>query len=114
LAGVAEGGAELQVGLAEAFKVAVGAGEFTGATDNELRVADAGEAALRHGDGRARKYEQALDQSQKYTEIAPQSSVPHDEMARIYWMEGNAREAISEERKAAALEHFPERMRKHG
>lgn len=59
----------------------------------------------------ARKYEQALDQGQKYAEIVPQSPVPHKGMARVYWLEGKALEAISEERKAAALEHSTELQR---
>jgi TolB-like protein/DNA-binding winged helix-turn-helix (wHTH) protein/Tfp pilus assembly protein PilF len=57
----------------------------------------------------SRKYEQALEQGEKYAEIAPQSAVPHNGMARIYWLEGKAPQAIAEERKAAALEHFTER-----
>ena len=44
-------------------------------------------------------------------ELAPQSPVPHNSLARLYWLEGKAPEAIAEERKAATLENFPQRLR---
>jgi TolB-like protein/DNA-binding winged helix-turn-helix (wHTH) protein len=58
-----------------------------------------------------RQYDQAIDQAERIMEIAPQLAHSHDWAARVYWFEGKAREAIAEEKKAAALEHFAERLR---
>lgn len=58
-----------------------------------------------------RRYEQAIEQAEKATELSPQSANLYKLSARIYWLEGKAPEAISEERKLAIVEHFPERLR---
>ena len=59
----------------------------------------------------SRNYSTAIEQAEKNGELAPQSPVSHNWLARIYWLEGKAPEAIAEERKAATLENFPERVR---
>jgi len=59
----------------------------------------------------SRNYSEAIEQAEKTGELALQSPVPHNWLARIYWLEGKAPEAIAEERKAATLENFPERVR---
>jgi len=59
----------------------------------------------------SRNYREAIEQAEKNGELAPQSPVPHNWLARLYWLEGKAPEAIAEERKAATLENFPERLR---
>jgi tetratricopeptide (TPR) repeat protein len=58
----------------------------------------------------SRNFGEAIEQAEKNGELAPQSPVPHNWLARIYWLEGKAPEAIVEERKAATLENFPERL----
>ena len=59
----------------------------------------------------SRNYSEAIEQAEKNGELAPQSPVPHNWLARLYWLEGKAPNAIAEERKAATLENFPERLR---
>ena len=59
----------------------------------------------------SRNYGEAIEQAEKNRELAPLSPVPHDSLARLYWLEGKAPEAIAEERKAATLENFPQRLR---
>ena len=57
------------------------------------------------------QYDRALEQAETEVAIAPQSPYAHGEMARIYWIEGRVPDALSEERKAAALAHLPVRPR---
>ena len=61
-----------------------------------------------------RQYDQAANQIEKTVELAPQSPFLHDILARIYWLEGKAPEAITEGTKAeglaANLAHSPERL----
>ena len=59
----------------------------------------------------SRNYGEAIEQAEKNRELAPLSPVPHNLLARLYWLEGKAPEAIAEERKAATLENFPQRLR---
>jgi len=58
-----------------------------------------------------RQYDDALEQLKKAVEISPQSPVPHSLLARIYWLEGRAQEAIAEQREEASLSHSPGRLR---
>ena len=50
-----------------------------------------------------REYDRALEQLEKAAAINPQSASPHEQLARIYWLEGRVPEALAEERKAATL-----------
>ena len=59
----------------------------------------------------SRNYGEAIEQAEKNRELAPLSPVPHNSLARLYWLEGKAPEAIAEERKAATLANFPQRLR---
>jgi len=59
----------------------------------------------------SRNYGEAIEQAEKNRELAPQSPVPHNSLARLYWLEGKAPEAIAEERKAATLKNFPQWLR---
>jgi len=59
----------------------------------------------------SRNYGEAIEQAEKNRELAPLSPVPHDSLARLYWLEGKAPEAIAEERKAATLKNFPQWLR---
>lgn len=59
----------------------------------------------------SRNYGQAIEQGAKNVELAPHSPNAYNWIARIYWLEGKAPEAIAEEKKAATLENFPERLR---
>ncbi len=52
-------------------------------------------------------YDRAVEQLERAAAINPQSPLPHDELARIYWIEGRVPDALAEERKVAALEHDP-------
>ena len=58
-----------------------------------------------------REYDQALNQLERTAEIAPQAPSLHNFLARIYWLEGRAPEAIAEERKEGTLAHSSERLR---
>ena len=53
------------------------------------------------------EYDRAVEQLERAAAINPQSPLPHDELARIYWIEGRVPDALAEERKVAALEHDP-------
>lgn len=57
-----------------------------------------------------REYGQVLYQLERTAEIAPQNLVPHNFLARIYWLQGRVPEAIAEERKAGTLAHSSERL----
>jgi len=59
----------------------------------------------------SRNYGEAIEQAEKNRELAPQSPVPHNSLARLYWLEGKSPEAIAEERKAATLKNFPQWLR---
>jgi TolB-like protein/DNA-binding winged helix-turn-helix (wHTH) protein/Flp pilus assembly protein TadD len=54
-----------------------------------------------------RQYDRAIEQAETEAAIDPQSPYPHDQIARIYWIEGRVPEALAEERKAAALARRP-------
>ena len=58
-----------------------------------------------------RQYDRALEQAETEAAIAPQSPHAHGEMARIYWIEGRVPDALAEQRRSAALAHFPVRPR---
>src|SRR5205814_10143924 len=53
----------------------------------------------------SRNYGEAIEQAEKNGELALQSPVPHNWLARIYWLEGKAPEAIAEERKEIGRAH---------
>ncbi len=53
------------------------------------------------------EYDRAAEQLETAAAIGPQSGGPHEELARIYWIEGKVPDALAEERKAAALAHVP-------
>ena len=57
------------------------------------------------------EYDRAVEQLETAAAINPQSPPPHDDLARIYWIEGRVPDALAEERKAAVLSHFPARLR---
>ena len=57
-----------------------------------------------------REYGQVIYQLERTAEIAPQSVVPHNFLARIYWLQGRVPEAIAEERKAGTLAHSSGRL----
>jgi TolB-like protein/DNA-binding winged helix-turn-helix (wHTH) protein/Tfp pilus assembly protein PilF len=50
-----------------------------------------------------RQYDQAVDQVKRTAEIFPQSPFLHIWLARIYWLQGRAVEAIAEDREAETL-----------
>jgi TolB-like protein/DNA-binding winged helix-turn-helix (wHTH) protein/Tfp pilus assembly protein PilF len=58
-----------------------------------------------------RQFDQALDQFERAAEISPQSPFVHVWLARTYWLEGRAPEAIAEEKKAGALAHSAQQQR---
>jgi len=58
-----------------------------------------------------RQFDQALDQFGRVVEISPQSPFAHIWLARIYWLEGRAPEAIAEEKKAGTLAHSAQQLR---
>ena len=53
------------------------------------------------------EYDRAVEQFETVAAINPQSTSPHGELARIYWIEGRVPDALAEERKVAALAHVP-------
>jgi hypothetical protein len=53
------------------------------------------------------EYDRAVEQLETAAAINPQPAAPHDQLARIYWIEGRVPEALAEERKVAALAHDP-------
>jgi len=57
------------------------------------------------------EYDQAAVQLEKAAAINPQSPLPHEELARIHWIEGRIPDALAEERKVATLEHDDVRLR---
>ncbi len=57
-----------------------------------------------------RQYDAAIGQLEKAVDISPLSPVPHSLLARIYWLEGRAQEALAEQREEANLSHSPERL----
>ena len=48
-----------------------------------------------------RQYDRALEQARRFAELFPQSPLPHDLFARIYWIQGRVPEAIAERKKIA-------------
>jgi len=50
-------------------------------------------------------YDRAIEQLGRAAAINPQSPLPHQELGRIYWIEGRVPDALAEERKVAALAH---------
>jgi TolB-like protein/DNA-binding winged helix-turn-helix (wHTH) protein/Tfp pilus assembly protein PilF len=61
-----------------------------------------------------RQFDQALDQFDRAVEISPQSQFAHVWLARIYWLEGRAPEAIAEEKQAGTLAHSAQQLRDQG
>jgi len=57
------------------------------------------------------EYAHAREQFTAAAEFNPQSPGPHGMLALVYWMERNAPEALSEERKSQVLASSPERLR---
>ena len=57
------------------------------------------------------EYDRAAEQLETTAAISPQAPGPHDQLARVYWIEGRAPDALAEERKAAALAHAPAQLR---
>jgi TolB-like protein/DNA-binding winged helix-turn-helix (wHTH) protein len=55
------------------------------------------------------QYDRALEHAETEATIAPQAPWPHEEMARIYWIEGRVPDALVEERNAATLAELPAR-----
>ena len=53
------------------------------------------------------EYDRAVEQLETAAAINPQSALPHQDLARIYWIEGRVPDALAEERKVAALAHDP-------
>ncbi len=53
------------------------------------------------------EYDQAIMQLEKASAINSQPTDPHDQLARIYWIEGKVPDALAEERKVAILAHIP-------
>jgi TolB-like protein/DNA-binding winged helix-turn-helix (wHTH) protein/Tfp pilus assembly protein PilF len=53
------------------------------------------------------EYDRAVEQLERAAAINPQSQGPHEQLARIYWIEGRVLEALTEEREVAALAHDP-------
>jgi TolB-like protein/DNA-binding winged helix-turn-helix (wHTH) protein/Tfp pilus assembly protein PilF len=58
-----------------------------------------------------RQFDKALDQFDRAAEIAPQSPFVHVWLARTYWLEGRALEAIAEEKQAGTLAHSAQQLR---
>jgi len=52
-----------------------------------------------------RQYDRALEQIRIVQEIAPEERFPHQQLARIYWLQGRVAEAVAEERRLAPLVH---------
>jgi len=61
--------------------------------------------------GGLRQYDRAIEQFENTAAISPQSPAPHEQLARLYWIEQRVPDALVEERKAATLSHSPERLR---
>jgi tetratricopeptide (TPR) repeat protein len=61
-----------------------------------------------------RQFDQALEQFDRAVEISPQSPFAHIWLARIYWLEGRAPEAIAEEKQAGTLAHSAQQLRDQG
>ena len=57
------------------------------------------------------EYDRAAEQLETAAAINPQSSLPHVDLARIYWIEGKVPDALAEERKMAAPAHLPALLR---
>ena len=53
------------------------------------------------------EYDRAVEQLETAAAINPQSASPHEELARICWIEGRVPDALAEERTVAALAHDP-------
>jgi tetratricopeptide (TPR) repeat protein len=58
-----------------------------------------------------RQFDRALDQFGRAVEISPQSPFLHIWLARIYWLEGRAPEAIAEEKREGTLAHSAQQLR---
>jgi Tfp pilus assembly protein PilF len=51
------------------------------------------------------EYDRAVEQLERASAINPQPADPHEQLARIYWIEGRVADALAEERKLATLAH---------
>jgi len=58
-----------------------------------------------------RQYDRAFEQGEATAGMNPQSPAPHEELARIYWLEGRVPEALAEERKEATLARHTGQLR---
>jgi TolB-like protein/DNA-binding winged helix-turn-helix (wHTH) protein/Tfp pilus assembly protein PilF len=58
-----------------------------------------------------RQFDQAQDQAERTAEMFPQSPFPHMMLARVYWIEGRAPEAIAEEKQVGTLAHSAQQLR---
>jgi TolB-like protein/DNA-binding winged helix-turn-helix (wHTH) protein/Tfp pilus assembly protein PilF len=59
----------------------------------------------------SRNYDEALNQALRLKEIIPKSQWVYQQLARIYWLQGKAPEAIDEEKKTAVLAHSEQWLR---
>jgi tetratricopeptide (TPR) repeat protein len=51
------------------------------------------------------EYDRAVEQLERASAISPQPVDPHEQLARIYWIESRVPDALAETRKVAALAH---------
>jgi tetratricopeptide (TPR) repeat protein len=51
------------------------------------------------------EYDRAVEHLERTSAISPQPVDPHEQLARIYWIEGRVPDALAETRKVAALAH---------
>jgi TolB-like protein/Flp pilus assembly protein TadD len=59
------------------------------------------------------EYDRAAKQLEMAAGMSPQSPGPHEQLARIYWIEGRVSDALAEERKVAALAQVPALFHNH-
>jgi serine/threonine protein kinase/TolB-like protein len=57
------------------------------------------------------EYDRATEQLEKTAAISPQAAGPHEQLARVYWIEGRVPDALAEEMKVVALAHLPALLR---
>ena len=60
------------------------------------------------------EYDRAAEQLEKTAAISPQAPGPHEQLARVYWIEGRVPDALAEEMKVVALAHLPALLRNQG
>src|ERR1035437_5320603 len=58
-----------------------------------------------------REYDRAADQLETAAAIIPLSPSPHEDLLRIYWLEGRVPEALAEQKKVALITHDPAFLR---